>query len=115
MSTPKLIDDPLYQLLREGQIEVFNLRHQAGDPCDLRGTDLRGLDLRGLDASGLDLSNCYLRQADLRGVDFSDTRMEGVSISGAKISGAYFPTQLAAEEISLSLLHGTRMRYRTKE
>lgn len=115
MSTPRLIDDPLYQLLREGQTEVFNLRHQAGDQCDLRGTDLRGLDLRGLDAAGLDLSNCYMRQADLRGVDFSDTRMEGVSISGAKISGAYFPTELAAQEISLSLLHGTRMRYCTKK
>ncbi len=111
MTTPRIIDDPMYQLLREGQIEVFNLRREAGDPCDLRGTDLRGLDLRGLDAKGLDLSDCYLRQADIRGVDFSHSRLEGASIAGAKISGTYFPIELSPEEITLSLLHGTRMRY----
>ena len=72
----------------------------------------RHADLRGLVAGGLDMQDCYLRQADLRGVDFRKTRLEGASINGAKISGTYFPHELAAEEITLSLLHGTRMRYR---
>lgn len=35
-------------------------------------------------------------------------------INGAKISGAYFPAELTASEIELSLLHGTRMRYHSK-
>jgi uncharacterized protein YjbI with pentapeptide repeats len=113
MTSPKLIDSPLYQMLREGLIDEFNQRRQAGEACDLRGSDLRGIDLRGIDAKGLDLSNCYLRQADVRGVDFSQTRLEGASLNGAKISGAYFPVELTAEEITLSLLHGTRMRYRS--
>lgn len=112
MSTPRIIDDPLYQLLRHGDIEQFNQARGRGEGCDLRGTDLRGLDLRKLDARGLDLSDCYLRQADLRGLDLSETRLAGASISGARISGALFPPQLAAEEINLSLVHGTRMRYR---
>ena len=49
--------------------------------------------------------------SNLRGIDFSEARLEGASIHGAQISGVYFPAQLRADEISLSLEHGTRMRY----
>ena len=110
---PKIIDHPLYKLLREGRVKEFNRRRAAGETCDLRGSDLRGLDLRELDASGLDLRHSYLRQADLRGLDFSTALLDGASINGAKISGTYFPHQLSAEEINLSLGHGTRMRCRS--
>jgi uncharacterized protein YjbI with pentapeptide repeats len=109
--TPAIKNDPLYQLLRAGSIEEFNTRHLAGENCDLTGCDFRGLDLRGLVAEGLDLSDCYFRQTDLRGVDFSKTKLLGASIHGAKISGVFFPADLAAEEILMSLEHGTRMRY----
>ncbi|MEJ2345944.1 MAG: pentapeptide repeat-containing protein [Gammaproteobacteria bacterium] len=115
MSKPLMKEDPMYQLLRQGKVEDFNTLKERGQSCDLTGSDLRGLDLRGLNVSGLDLSGAYLRQADLRGLDFSDARLEGASINGAKISGAYFPPELSAEEISLSLLHGTRMRYRSPD
>lgn len=110
-TNPIINDDPLYQLLREGNTVEFNQRRKAGEHCNLSGCDLRGLDLRKLDASDLDLSNCYMRQTDLRGVDLSSTSLEGSSINGAKISGTYFPPELGAEEITLSLMHGTRMRY----
>lgn len=109
---PQIKDDPMYRLLREGEIEEFNTRRKNGETCDLRGCDFRTLDLRRLNASGLDLRNCYFRQADLRGVDFSEANLEGASINAAKISGAYFPPALSAEELTLSLTHGTRMRYR---
>lgn len=109
---PVISDDPLYQLLRHGKIEDFNTLKQGGEAVRLSGTDLRGLDLRGLDASGIDFSNAYFRQADVRGIDFSSCNLEGASIHAAKISGAYFPPQLDPEEITLSLIHGTRMRYR---
>ncbi len=112
MSKPEIKDDPLFQLLRHGKITEFNAQREDGAMYDLRHTDLRGVDLRGLNAKGLDMSDCYLRQADLRGIDFSETNLEGASISGAKISGTYFPAALSAQEITLSLLHGTRMRYR---
>ncbi|TVO78432.1 pentapeptide repeat-containing protein [Sedimenticola selenatireducens] len=112
MATPIIKDDPLYRLLRDGQVDQFNQQHQPGSPCDLRGVDLRALDLRKLDPRNLDLRDCYLRQADLRGLDLSETNLEGASISGAKISGTLFPKQLSADEINLSLVHGTRMRYR---
>ena len=113
MAAPKIIDDPLYQLLRDGRIEEFNARRRAGETCDLKDSDLRSLDLRELDVAGLDLRHCYLRQADLRGLDFSSTLLDGASINGAKISGTYFPRELSAEEINLSLVHGTRMRCRS--
>lgn len=109
---PQIKDDPMYRLLRDGAIEEFNARHAAGESCDLTGCDLRNVDLRKLDARGLDLRNCYLRQADLRGVDLSETNLEGASINAAKISGTWFPRELSAVEINLSLTHGTRMRYR---
>ncbi len=112
MSTPIISQDPLYQLLRDDKVQEFNARRAKGESCNLEGVDLRGLDLRELDACGLNLENAYLRQADLRGVDFRQTRLEGASIKGAKISGVYFPAELSAEEINLSLLHGTRLRYR---
>jgi uncharacterized protein YjbI with pentapeptide repeats len=105
--------DAMYCLLREGCIIEFNAKKASGEKVDLRGCDLRGLDLRGLDAEGLDFSDCYFRQSDLRSVDFRNARLEGASINAAKISGAYFPADLTASEIELSLLHGCRMRYRS--
>jgi uncharacterized protein YjbI with pentapeptide repeats len=110
--SPQIKDDPMYRLLREGEVAEFNKRRAAGESCDLRGCDFRTLDLRKLDASGLDLRDCYFRQADLRGVDLSQANLEGASINAAKISGAFFPRELSAEELTLSLTHGTRMRYR---
>lgn len=113
MSAPRVKkDDPLYQLLRDGKIEEFNTLKQQGHSCDLTQADFRNVDLRGLDAAGLDMCDSYFRQCDLRGIDFSTTNLEGASIHAAKISGAYFPAELGAEELTLSLLHGTRMRYR---
>ncbi len=114
MYKPQITNNPLYQLLREGKTEEFNRQHTQEEDFDLRDADLRGVDLRGLDARGLDLTNCYLRQADLRGIDFSKCCLEGASINGAKISGVLFPKELSAEEITLSLLHGTRIRYKNQ-
>jgi len=110
---PKIKTDPLYRLLREGGVEAFNQEKAQGKTCDLTYCDFRGLDLRALDASGLDLSNSYFRQADLRGVDLSQAILEGASIHSARIAGAYFPKEIPADEILLSFMHGTRMRYRT--
>ncbi len=112
--TEKSSADTMYQMLREGLIKEFNARRKAGEVCELRGADLRGLDLRNLDTQGLDLRGCYLRHADLRGLDLTQAMLEGASISSAKISGTYFPPELTAEEITLSLVHGTRMRYQVK-
>ena len=111
-SAPKIKTDPLYRLLREGRIDAFNQQKAQGKHCDLTNCDFRGIDLRGLDAEGLDFSGCYFRQADLRGLDLSKAKLEGASIHSARIAGAYFPKEIAAEEIQLSLMHGTRMRYR---
>ena len=102
--------DPMYQLLKHGQIEEFNERRAAGEECSLAGADLRGVDLRNLDARGLNMADAYLRHADLRGVDLRQTILEGASINSAKISGTYFPTSISAEEITLALVHGTRLR-----
>jgi len=110
---PKIKTDPLYRLLREGKVSAFNEEKARGKRCDLTNCDFRGLDLRGLDTSGLDLSGCYFRQADLRGVDLSKAKLEGASIHSARIAGAYFPSEIPADEIVMSLMHGTRMRYRS--
>lgn len=110
------IDDPLYRALRDENIKAFNEARAKLDklPSFAYG-DFRGLDLRGLDARGLDLSNAYFRGADLRGIDFRETEMEGASIANTKISGCFFPHPIAADEIVMSLNHGTRLRYRYRE
>ncbi len=112
MSAPRILQEPLYQMLRSEQVKEFNSKVDRNAPPELTGCDFRGLDLRGLDASQLDLSDAYFRGSDLRGIDFRATRLEGASIASAKISGCYFPAELTAEEITLSLNQGTRMRYR---
>ena len=112
MSLPAIKrDDEMYQLLREEQIEEFNNRRANGEQCDLTHCDFRGLDLRGLNAKGLDFTGSYFRQTDLRGVNFAKSCLEECSINGAKISGVYFPKELPADEIMMSLTQGTRMRY----
>ena len=104
-------DDPAYRMIRDGNIDEFNAHKAAQGEVDLKGCDFRGVDLKGIDAGGLDMRDCYFRQADLRGIDFSQTNLEGSSINSAKISGTLFPKELTAEELELSLVHGTRMRY----
>lgn len=112
MSELKMTQDPLYQLLRDGKIEEFNHRITKGEKVDLTSCDFRHLNLQGLITDGLDFSHSYFRQADLRGIDFTQCLgLQGASIHGAKISGVYFPESITAEEITLSLQHGTRMRY----
>lgn len=113
MSLPEIKHtQEMYQLLREERIDEFNARHAKGESCDLTHCDFRGLDLRGLNAKGLDFTGSYFRQADLRGINFQQSCLQECSINGAKISGVYFPEELRADEIMMSLSQGTRMRYR---
>lgn len=109
---PEDANHPLYRLLQEENIKEFNTRRAQGETVNLNGANLRGLDLRLMNAAGLDLGNAYLRGADLRGIDFRTTNLEGASLAETKISGCYFPKELTAEEIRMSVEKGTRMRYR---
>ena len=104
-------DKEMSRLLREERLEEFN-RRAASAPPDLENADLRMVDLRRADLRKANLRGAYLRDVDLRGVDLSDAELDGASIHGAKISGAWFPRNLPAEEITLSFVHGTRVRVR---
>jgi uncharacterized protein YjbI with pentapeptide repeats len=110
MAAPKPSSDPLYKLLRDEAVAAFNKKREPGRAHDFRGCSFRGSDLRGLDARALDLRDCYFRDADLRGVDLRQAQLEGASLGSAKISGAFFPDDIAADEIRLSVEFGTRLR-----
>jgi uncharacterized protein YjbI with pentapeptide repeats len=114
MTQPKQLDSPLFALLRKDDVHAFNLQRPKNGPVDLAGGDFRGLDLRELNAEEVDFTDAYFRSADLRGVDFRTTSLEGASIAHAQISGAYFPAELSADEILMSVNFGTRLRYRTR-
>jgi uncharacterized protein YjbI with pentapeptide repeats len=103
-------DDPLYELLRNEKIDTFNQQRSAQSNIDFHDCDFRGLDLRGLNAQGINFSGCYFRGADLRGIDFSHANLEGASLAAAQVSGCYFPSNLPAAEISVSVEKGIRMR-----
>ncbi len=105
-------DDPLYQLIRDEKVKGFNSQREAIETIDFHDCDFRGLDLRGLNAKGINFSGCYFRAADLRGIDFSQSNMDGVSIASAQVSGCYFPKNIDASEIILSVDKGARMRVR---
>ena len=111
---PQIKKDPLYQLLREQKIQEFNKHKAAGKKCDLTNADFRGLNLQGLDATGLDFSNSYFRSSDLRGIDFSKSKLEGASIHEAKVSGCFFPVEISSDELTMSIIRGTRIRYDRK-
>ncbi|NCF20095.1 MAG: hypothetical protein GWP63_17820 [Haliea sp.] len=112
MEKPVIKQDPLYQLLRNEDIKGFNEQREQLDTSELKSGDYRGRDLRNMNARGLDFSNSYFRNADLSGIDFRDTNLEGASLLDAKLSGTYFPSELSATEIRLSLDTGTRLRYK---
>lgn len=99
------------KLIQEDNPFEFNQLVEA-DPsaCDLQGAQFRGYDLRKFNLTSADLTGAYLRNADLRGLDLSHAKMGGVSLKDAKISGTYFPKNVRAEELQLSLTYGTRLR-----
>jgi uncharacterized protein YjbI with pentapeptide repeats len=112
MEKPVIKQDPLYQLLRIEDIKEFNDQRDKLDTSELKSGDYRGRDLRNMNAKGLDFSNSYFRNSDLSGIDFRNTNLEGASLLDAKLSGTYFPNELDATEIRLSLDTGTRLRYK---
>ena len=114
MNQPRLLDTPLYALLHKDDITGFNNERPQEGIIDMVGGDFRGLDLRELNADGIDFTDAYFRSADLRGIDFSHSILEGASLAHAQISGAYFPPELSADEILMSMNFGTRLRYRPR-
>lgn len=114
MSQPRQLDTALYRLLHTDDVKGFNAQKPRENEVDLSGGDFRGLDLRALDAERINFTDAYFRGADLRGLDLRHAQLEGASLAHAQISGAYFPVELTADEILMSVNFGTRLRYRTK-
>jgi len=107
---PTIKTDPLYQLLRDEQIDAFNAEVAAGAIVDLSDADLRNVRLQGANLHRANLRGAYLRGADLRGCDLSDADLTGASIHEAHIGGCLFPMTINAAEIRLSHELGTRLR-----
>jgi uncharacterized protein YjbI with pentapeptide repeats len=114
MSQPCQLDSPLYQLLHNENIRGFNAQKPKDGEIDLRNGDFRGLDLRAIDAERINFNGAYFRGTDLRGLDLREALLEGASLAHAQISGTYFPAELSADEILMSVNFGTRLRYRTR-
>ncbi len=114
MSQPGQLDSPLYHLLHNEDIAGFNAHKPKDAEVDLCNGDFRGLDLRAIDARRINFSGAYFRGSDLRGLDLREALLEGASLAHAQISGAYFPAELSADEILMSVNFGTRLRYRTR-
>ena len=99
------------EYIRNEQSERFNTAvAELPGPVDLENCNLSNQNLRKFNLRTANLRNAYLKMADLRGVDLSEACLEGASINRAHISGVFFPRNLDAQEIRLSLEHGTRMR-----
>jgi uncharacterized protein YjbI with pentapeptide repeats len=109
---PRFIDDEAYRCLRSGNLTGYHQQIAGRETVDFSDSDLRGTDLRGADLRKVSLRGCYLRDADLRGLDLTHMDLSGCSLHNAKISGTFFPDNLDADEIRLSIDFGTRLRNR---
>jgi uncharacterized protein YjbI with pentapeptide repeats len=114
MAEPKYLEDAAYRCLRINDIDGYEMAIINRSVVDFSDADLRSVDLRKADLEKVVLRGAYLREADLRGCDLRHMDLEGASFHNAKIAGAYFPDNVSAAEIELSLAHGTRIR-RKKE
>jgi uncharacterized protein YjbI with pentapeptide repeats len=110
MSKPQLLEDEAFKYLRDGDYEGYNRAVEYRKIVDFTNADLCAVDFRNIDISKLILRNAYLRGADFRGCDLRHVDLEGASIHNARIAGAYFPADICASEIQLSVEHGTRIR-----
>lgn len=102
----------MFDLLIDGQIDLFNEERNKGVLPDFSSKNFRGVDLRRCQLDGVCLNGAYLGNTDLRGLDLRNCDLEGASIKSARISGVFFPGNLPAEEIMMSNQLGTRLRTR---
>ena len=65
---------------------------------------LRELKIKEFNELRVREQNCDLSGKDLRALD----------LRGIDVAGVYFPNELSVDEIQLSNMHGTRMRYNVK-
>ena len=103
-------DNKAYRTLREGKTEIFNELIGENTDLDLRDCNLSGVDLRKVNLNRVHLSGALMKNVDLRDVDLRKHNLCGASIQGAKITGTFFPDNISATEILMSLEHGTRLR-----
>ena len=103
-------DDEMYGYLQDDNVEAFNQGRKDGKPVSLVNSKFRSFDMKGVNLNGLDLSGAYFKNADIRGLDLRECNLEGCSFLQSKISGVYFPSGYSADEITMSLLYGTRLR-----
>ena len=92
--------------------EQFNELVAQGKVDHMQNQNLADLDLRGFNLTNMDLSGSYMGGVNLAGLDLRGANLSGVSLKNAKVSGCYFPKDIPAEEIRLSLEFGTRVRHR---
>ena len=113
MSLRNLDGDPIYEALFQGDYRKYNqLMESHEGPIDLSFTNLSNVSLMRIHSiSRVILTGARLKMSDLRGLDLSEHNLEGVSIQKCQISGTYFPPDISAQEILLSLETGTRLRH----
>ncbi len=111
--TPRFINSPAYRCLRVADIAGFHHYSGEGETVDLANADLRSVDLRKVDLTKVILRGAYLKEADLRGQDLREHDLEGCSLRHAKVGGVYFPENVRADELLMSLQFGTRIRVNT--
>lgn len=100
----------MFDFLVDGNIDRFNEERAKGFVPDFSGKNFRGIDLRRAEFDGINLHGAIFSNADIRGLNLYNSDMEGASLKACKISGVYFPPNLAADEIMMSVQFGTRIR-----
>lgn len=114
-----LDNNEAYKALFDGNYKKFiKLLNEMPEKLDLSFANLANICFMkvGEDMDKVILTGARLKMSDLRGLDLSKHNLEGASLNGCQISGTYFPSDISAEEIRMSIEYGTRIRHtnRTK-
>lgn len=110
MASPRFLEEEAFKCIRAGDVNGYCRAVEGRKIVDFSGADLRATDFRKIDTSKIVLRDAYLRDADFRGCDLRQTDLEGASLHNAHIAGTYFPVNISASELQLSIEHGTRLR-----
>lgn len=84
--------DELIQLLRNGEIEKFNVKRPFSEESvlDLSESDLNNLSLVGANLSRVDLTGSDLSNSELESIDFNYSDLSSVNFSHTQITESNF-------------------------
>lgn len=104
--------DVLYQLIRDGSVNQFNLARK--DFVDFHGRDFQRRNLQNIDLSKSNLQGVNMREANLQSADFSNSNLAGALFDFADLRNSKFKGAILEDtSFEYALLYKTEIQRAT--